>query len=281
MAPRNTFNLGGVSPKELRNVVRSAIKQGWTATYTGSNHVRLEHSDGTTVFCAGTGTGRSARNLRNDLRNSGRWVDDISGDQSFVPVKAKSTQPTLEEMLASKGLGPDGQPLDPSKRVEPPRLAAEDDDSQDDNADDGIDGIDAPDTEDASEPIAPTTDAMLDSRLSYTVRPEGPPEAQHRWVPPSVFYPDGRRSGEKIRLVDPASTPAFPGPPVTEFWQSYIAECDTNGQHRWCRVDREFTKAEVDVLAAWTARHRRVEYTRERGTTGKYMVHVRVRKETK
>ena len=60
---------GGITEPTLRAVVRDAVKRGWTAEWTGKNHIRLTHPSGAIVFCAGTPhTAVAARKTESRLR---------------------------------------------------------------------------------------------------------------------------------------------------------------------------------------------------------------------
>jgi predicted RNA binding protein YcfA (HicA-like mRNA interferase family) len=61
----------GIRPKEVQVMVRDLLREGWTVSTTGSNHVKVTHPNGRSVVTALTGSGgkqalRSfARNVRN------------------------------------------------------------------------------------------------------------------------------------------------------------------------------------------------------------------------
>jgi hypothetical protein len=63
----------GIKPRAYRDVIIAAVDQGWTATLTGGNHIRLDPpGEGGPVFAAfSSGGGRGERNLRALLRKRG------------------------------------------------------------------------------------------------------------------------------------------------------------------------------------------------------------------
>jgi hypothetical protein len=66
----------GVKPRAYRDLLDRAVAQGWTLTWTGDNHIRLDppsgHVPSGPVFGAGTsGGGRGVQNLRALLRRHG------------------------------------------------------------------------------------------------------------------------------------------------------------------------------------------------------------------
>lgn len=50
----STKAFSGITNRALREVVRDAIDRGWTAEWTGGQHVKLRHPNGSIVFCPGT-----------------------------------------------------------------------------------------------------------------------------------------------------------------------------------------------------------------------------------
>jgi predicted RNA binding protein YcfA (HicA-like mRNA interferase family) len=52
-----------------REVIREAVRAGWSATLTRGSHVKLVHASGAIVICAGTsGDCRAIRHVRAELR---------------------------------------------------------------------------------------------------------------------------------------------------------------------------------------------------------------------
>ena len=69
----SSTDLRGVKPPEYRALLLAAVSQGWTATHTGSTHIRLDPpGGGKPVFAGGTSYGgRATKNLRAKLRRAG------------------------------------------------------------------------------------------------------------------------------------------------------------------------------------------------------------------
>ena len=44
--------LRGIRPKEVQDLVRSKLREGWTLSVTGSNHIKLTHPNGRSVVTA-------------------------------------------------------------------------------------------------------------------------------------------------------------------------------------------------------------------------------------
>jgi len=65
--------LKGVKPKEHRDLMLKVLAQGWTATVTGSGHIKLTPPDGTAPIIAAMTAGdrRGTLNLRSRLRRHG------------------------------------------------------------------------------------------------------------------------------------------------------------------------------------------------------------------
>jgi predicted RNA binding protein YcfA (HicA-like mRNA interferase family) len=62
--------LRGVRPKESQQLMRRLVKEGWTVSTTGRNHVKLTHPNGRSVVTGLTGSSYNGwkkfeRNVRN------------------------------------------------------------------------------------------------------------------------------------------------------------------------------------------------------------------------
>ena len=69
--------LSGVTDKDYRALLLTAVEQGWTASHTGNQHIRLAPPDGgRPLFVAGTSHGgRGDPNLKALLRRHGVVID--------------------------------------------------------------------------------------------------------------------------------------------------------------------------------------------------------------
>lgn len=63
-------------PKEWRDLIAEATRQGWQIELTGSNHLRWRSPEGKPVFSASTPSDhRAIKNIRSMLRRNGLRLD--------------------------------------------------------------------------------------------------------------------------------------------------------------------------------------------------------------
>lgn len=69
--PTNNSILRGIRPREVQDIVRRKIKEGWELSITGGCHVKLKHPSGGFVITALTGSGgkQALRSLEKNIRN--------------------------------------------------------------------------------------------------------------------------------------------------------------------------------------------------------------------